>query len=119
MIAQAVMAFGGGVLISALSFDLIDKSIPGVADSIPLDGFLAGAAVYAGATSYLDRRGARHRKRWGGQQPSERRTGQWQCIAISVLNHGVPESDRHRRQHDHRAAQSAWFPLLRSSCPTS
>ena len=34
-------------------------------------GFLGGAVVYTAANWYLATRGAKHRKRSGGQQPSE------------------------------------------------
>ena len=52
-IIAAVMAFGGGVLISALSFDLMDEAYRrGGFDSTSI-GFLAGAAIYTAATWYL------------------------------------------------------------------
>src|SRR5690349_7392142 len=53
-----VMAFGSGVLISALSFDLMDEAYRrGGFDSAAL-GFIAGAALYTVANWYLARRGA-------------------------------------------------------------
>jgi zinc transporter ZupT len=49
----AIMAFGGGVLISALSFDLMDEAYQrGGFDSTAV-GFLSGAAVYTGANWHL------------------------------------------------------------------
>src|ERR1051325_411252 len=67
----AIMAFGGGVLISALSFDLMAEAYRrGGFDSTAI-GFLGGAAVYTAANWLLAQRGAKHRKRSGGQQPSE------------------------------------------------
>ena len=58
-----VMAFGSGVLISALSFDLIDAAYRrGGFDSAAL-GFIAGAALYTVANWYLARRGANGRHR--------------------------------------------------------
>src|SRR3954447_20957799 len=67
----AVMAFGSGVLISALSFDLMDEAYRrGGFDSTSI-GFISGAAVYTLANWYLNRNGAKHRKRSGNQQPSE------------------------------------------------
>ena len=79
-VIAAVMAFGGGVLISALSFDLMDEAYRrGGFDSTSM-GFLAGAAIYTGATWYLDRRGAQHRKRSGEPAAQrERHAGQWRC----------------------------------------
>jgi ZIP family zinc transporter len=88
-----VMAFGGGVLISALSFDLMDEAYRrGGFDSTSI-GFLAGAGVYTAATWFLDHRGARHRKRSGDQQPSESEApGSGTAIAVGALLDGIPES---------------------------
>jgi ZIP family zinc transporter len=93
-IIAAIMAFGSGVLISALSFDLMDEAYrAGGFDSTSI-GFLAGAAVYTGANIYLSRRGAKHRKRSGhssdAKQPSD--TGSGLAIAVGALLDGIPES---------------------------
>ena len=87
------MAFGSGVLISALSFDLIDEAYRrGGFDSAAL-GFIAGAALYTVANWYLARRGAKHRKRSGNQQPSEsEQRGSGLAIALGALLDGIPES---------------------------
>jgi ZIP family zinc transporter len=89
----AVMAFGGGVLISALSFDLMDEAYKrGGFDSTAV-GFLGGAAVYTAANWYLARQGAKHRKRSGDQQPSEEdQSGSGLAIAVGALLDGIPES---------------------------
>src|SRR4029079_14195229 len=59
----AVMAFGGGVLISALPVDLMDEAYKrGGFDSTGF-GFVAGAVVYTAANWYLARKGAKNRKR--------------------------------------------------------
>lgn len=84
------MAFGGGVLISALAFDLMDDAYRrGGFDSTAI-GFLGGAAVYTAANWYLSRRGAKHRKRSGDQQPSDSNSGL--AIAVGALLDGIPES---------------------------
>jgi zinc transporter, ZIP family len=87
------MAFGSGVLISALSFDLMDEAYKrGGFDSAAL-GFIAGAAVYTAANWYLSRKGAKHRKRSGAQQPSEsEHSGSGVAIALGALLDGIPES---------------------------
>jgi len=86
----AIMAFGSGVLISALSFDLMDEAFKrGGFDSTAI-GFIGGAAVYTAANIYLARRGARHRKRSGDQQPSDSASGL--AIAVGALLDGIPES---------------------------
>jgi zinc transporter, ZIP family len=89
----AVMAFGGGVLISALSFDLMDEAYKrGGFDSTAV-GFLGGAGIYTVANWYLARQGAKHRKRSGGQQASEEdHSGSGVAIAVGALLDGIPES---------------------------
>ena len=89
----AVMAFGGGVLISALAFDLMDEAYKrGGFDSTGF-GFVAGAVVYTGANWYLARKGAKNRKRSGHQQPSENdQSGSGLAIAVGALLDGIPES---------------------------
>ncbi|HKQ50818.1 MAG TPA: hypothetical protein VJT74_00515, partial [Pyrinomonadaceae bacterium] len=89
----AIMAFGGGVLISALSFDLMDEAYKrGGFDSTAV-GFLGGALTYTAANWWLARRGAKHRKRSGQQQPSESDdSGSGLAIAVGALLDGVPES---------------------------
>ena len=89
----AVMAFGGGVLISALSFDLMDEAYKRGGFDSTAAGFLGGAAVYTAANWYLSRKGAKHRKRSGDQQPSEdEQSGSGLAIAVGALLDGIPES---------------------------
>ncbi|WP_221643610.1 MULTISPECIES: hypothetical protein [unclassified Nostoc] len=65
------MAFGAGVLISALAFELMDEAYKrGGFDSTAI-GFVSGAVVYTAANWFLSYQGAKHRKRSGEQQPSE------------------------------------------------
>ncbi len=89
----AIMAFGSGVLISALSFDLMDEAYKrGGFDSTAV-GFVGGAAVYTAANWYLAQRGAKHRKRSGDHQPSEEEnSGSGLALAIGALLDGIPES---------------------------
>ena len=62
-VIAAIMAFGAGVLISALSFELMDEAWQN-GGLLPVSGgFLGGAALYTGANLLLAWRGARHRKR--------------------------------------------------------
>ena len=92
-VVASVMAFGAGVLISALSFDLVDEAETTGGLTPTIIGFLAGALVYVAANLELNRRGARHRKRSGDQQPSEEeQSGSGAAIAVGALLDGVPES---------------------------
>jgi ZIP family zinc transporter len=56
-------------------------------------GFLAGSVVYTAANWILSKKGAKHRKRSGRQQPSESdQTGSGTAIAVGALLDGIPES---------------------------
>jgi ZIP family zinc transporter len=92
-IVASVMAFGAGVLISALAFDLVDEAETKGGLTATVLGFLVGAVAYLLANVVLARRGARHRKRSGDQQPSEvEQGGSGSAIAIGALLDGIPES---------------------------
>jgi ZIP family zinc transporter len=88
-----VMAFGAGVLLSAVSFELMAEARERGGLAPTAAGALTGAALYTGCNLLLARRGARHRKRSGGQQPSEdQQAGSGTAIALGALLDGVPES---------------------------
>ncbi|MGN6618409.1 MAG: ZIP family metal transporter [Ilyomonas sp.] len=88
-----VMGFGSGVLISALAFDLMDEAYKrGGFDSTSI-GFISGALVYSVANFYLNKKGAKHRKRSGNQQAKEEESsGSGLAIALGSLLDGIPES---------------------------
>ncbi len=87
-VVALVMAFGAGVLVSALAFELVAEAADTAGLTEVVVGFAAGAVVYTGANLALDRYGARHRKRSGGQQSE----GSGTSLAVGALLDGVPES---------------------------
>ena len=92
-VVAGVMAFGSGVLISAVAFDLVQEAAETGGLGPTALGFLGGAVVYLAANALLARRGAQHRKRSGGQQPSEsEQEGSGAAIAVGALLDGIPES---------------------------
>lgn len=92
-VIAGIMAFGAGVLISALSFELMDEAFQRGGFAATAIGFVAGALLYSVANWALSRRGAKHRKRSGGQQPSEsEHSGSGIAIAVGALLDGIPES---------------------------
>lgn len=92
-LTAACMAFGSGVLISALSFELMEEAYATDGLGTTAFGFLFGAVVFTAANWLLSRQGARHRKRSGGRQPSAAQdAGSGMAIAIGALLDGVPES---------------------------
>jgi ZIP family zinc transporter len=90
-VVATVMAFGSGVLISALSFDLMQEAFEGGGFGATALGFLAGAAVFTAANVYISRRGAHCRKRSGDQQQNASE-GSGLAIAVGALLDGIPES---------------------------
>lgn len=83
-----VMAFGAGVLISALAFELTDEAFRrGGTDAVAL-GLGAGALAFFAGDWLVDERGGRHRKRSGGQQES----GAAAAIVVGAMLDGIPES---------------------------
>lgn len=93
LVIAGVMAFGAGVLISALSFELVDEAERTGGLGATVGGLALGAAAYVAANAVLARRGARHRKRSGDEQPREdEQAGSGAAIAVGALLDGVPES---------------------------
>jgi zinc transporter, ZIP family len=97
VVIASVMAFGSGVLISAVAFDLMTEAADTGGLPATAVGFLAGALAYLAANAALARRGAQHRKRSGSEpdetMPSEdQAAGSGTAIAIGALLDGVPES---------------------------
>jgi ZIP family zinc transporter len=92
-VVAGIMAFGAGVLISALAFDLIDEAESRGGLAPTLAGALGGSLAYVAANIALARRGARHRKRSQDQQPTEsEEQGSGAAIAVGALLDGIPES---------------------------
>lgn len=89
-LAAAVMAFGSGVLISALTFELMLEAVQSGGFAAAACGFLLGAVIYTLANWALARAGAKHRKRSGRQQPDSDTAGT--AIALGALLDGIPES---------------------------
>jgi ZIP family zinc transporter len=83
-----IMAFGAGVLISALAFELTDEAFrAGGADAVAF-GLMAGAIAFFVGDWIVDHRGGEHRKRSGGEQSG----GSGTAIVIGALMDGIPES---------------------------
>lgn len=89
-LTAGVMAFGSGVLFSAVAFDLIEEGFEQAGLAPVVAGCLIGAFAYAGANLLVNRAGGHHRKRSGNQQ--ENAGGGAIALAIGALLDGVPES---------------------------
>jgi ZIP family zinc transporter len=91
----AVMGFGGGVLISVLAFELIEKAykLGGLGSSVL--GFLAGAVLFSFANRLLSHRGAKHRKRCSEcivRTGEHKKGGNELAIAIGSIMDDIPEA---------------------------
>ena len=83
-----VMAFGSGVLISALAFELTDEAYDrGGVDAVAFGLALGSIAFFVGDW-IVDHRGGQHRKRSGGEQAG----GSATAIVLGALMDGIPES---------------------------
>jgi ZIP family zinc transporter len=92
-LVAGVMAFGSGVLISALSFELVRPAYQSGGFLAATAGFFIGALIYSAANWLLAHQGARHRKRSGDQQSNDAQTGGGgTAIAVGALIDGIPES---------------------------
>jgi len=92
-LVASIMGFGAGVLLSAVAFELIAEANEKGGMVPTVLGAVGGALVYTGCNIVLARRGARHRKRSGDQQPSEaEQGGSGTALALGALLDGVPES---------------------------
>lgn len=88
-----VMAFGAGVLIAALTFELMEEAVERGGFLATAIGFLIGATIYTVANLLLSKAGAKHRKDPGDEQPSEQeQEGSGLALAVGALIDGIPES---------------------------
>jgi ZIP family zinc transporter len=84
-----VMAFGSGVLISAVAFELVEEAFDkaGGRGSVAL-GLCAGSATFYAGDSLIDRMGGADRKHSGGRQAE----GSALAIVLGIVLDGIPES---------------------------
>ncbi|MGZ8695428.1 MAG: ZIP family metal transporter [Gaiellaceae bacterium] len=84
-----VMAFGSGVLISAVSFELVQEAwdTDGGRGSVAV-GLFAGSLVFYTGDTLIDRMGGEHRKHSGGKQAE----GAALAIVLGTVLDGIPES---------------------------
>ena len=89
VVSASVMAFGIGVLMSALAFNLMEDAFETGGVVAAVTGFGIGAAIYAVANAVLARAGARARK-----LSTRAGTGATASLAIAIgsLLDGIPES---------------------------
>lgn len=83
-----VMAFGAGVLISAVAFELTERAFESSGGTVVVAGLLAGAVTFFVGDLVIDRRGGGNRKRSGHEQAG----GSAMALVLGALLDGIPES---------------------------
>jgi zinc transporter, ZIP family len=84
-----IMAFGSGVLISAISFDLVQEAVDkSSGHGWVVGGFFAGCLVFFGGDWLIDRLGGSQRKDPSGDQAG----GSALSIVLGSVLDGIPES---------------------------
>jgi ZIP family zinc transporter len=87
-IIASIMAFGAGVLLSAVAFELVEEAYEQAGMEWAASGAIAGALIYTGCNVLLARRGARNRKRSNDRKDD----GSGLALALGALLDGIPES---------------------------
>ena len=89
LVLGLVMAFGSGVLISAVAFELVEDAFEAsqLLSDVAL-GLFAGCAVFSIGDAVIDRLGGADRKRMSGEQAS----GAPLAIVLGIVLDGIPES---------------------------
>jgi hypothetical protein len=84
-----IMAFGSGVLVSAVAFDLVEEAVERAdgAGTVAL-GLAAGALTFYAGDAVIDRMGGDKRKSSGGEQAA----GTGLAIVLGAVLDGIPES---------------------------
>jgi len=83
-----IMAFGAGVLISALAFELTEEAFDLAGADAVAAGLAAGGLAFFAGDWLIDRRGGDQRKHMGGEQAG----GSAMAIVLGAVLDGIPES---------------------------
>ncbi|MGH8774300.1 MAG: ZIP family metal transporter [Jiangellaceae bacterium] len=87
-VVALIMAFGAGVLISAVAYDLVQDAFEKRGDVSLVLGIGAGALTFYAGDLLIDRLGGQDRKRSTGVQAG----GAGAAIALGTVLDGIPES---------------------------
>jgi ZIP family zinc transporter len=90
-----IMGFGGGVLISVLTFELLEEAYIHGGLLFSVMGFVAGSVVFSGANWLISLAGGKHRKRCSEcvvQYPAYKKKSNELAIAIGSAMDDIPEA---------------------------
>ncbi len=117
-LVAAVVAFGSGVLVSALTFELMEEAFIEGIPAFTIGGFLLGAVIYVAADVALERLAARSPRREGRDpqdvvagaqeipQTTEQATVSGTALLVGAALDGIPETP---------PLASGWWPMVRVS----
>ncbi len=97
-LVAVIMAFGAGVLISALSIDLMEAAFNQSHDPLSIGlSFIGGALVFVLGDYFIDKNGGHFRKRSHGISENQKNQNSQQdnsgtAILLGTLLDGIPES---------------------------
>lgn len=91
-VVAMIMAFGSGVLISAVTFDLIEEAYNKAGIFLITIGFFFGALAFVIGDYLIGKRGGHHRKHLKAKRSSFQGEPQSLAIALGALLDGIPES---------------------------
>jgi ZIP family zinc transporter len=103
-LVAAVVAFGSGVLVSALTFELMEEAFTEGSPAFTIGGFLLGAVIYVVADVLLERLAARSPRREGRDpqdvvagaqqipQTTEQATVSGVALLVGAALNGIPEN---------------------------
>jgi ZIP family zinc transporter len=103
-LVAAVVAFGSGVLVSALTFELMEEAFTEGSPAFTIGGFLLGAVIYVVADVLLERMAARSPRREGRDpqdvvagaqqipQTTEQATVSGVALLVGAALNGIPEN---------------------------
>jgi zinc transporter, ZIP family len=98
--AALITAFGGGVLLAAIAFELMPEADREAGEALTVAGVLAGALIYVTADGWLSRDEETNRMRRSGHAAAAGQsmltrsadTARGESIAVGLFVDGVPES---------------------------
>jgi ZIP family zinc transporter len=91
----AIMGFGSGILISVLSFELMEEAYAHGGLGATIIGFLGGGLLFSAVNRYLSKIGAKNRKRCSeciSELSESENVGSGSAIAVGSLIDGIPEA---------------------------
>ncbi|MBA2597585.1 MAG: ZIP family zinc transporter [Chloroflexota bacterium] len=103
-LVAAVVAFGSGVLVSALTFELMEEAFAEGSPAFTIGGFLLGAVIYVVADVLLERMAARSPRREGRDaqdvvpgaqqipQTEKQATVSGMALLVGAALDGIPEN---------------------------